>query len=369
MRRYSKNKTTANLQLSSLMVLLSCYLLAFESRAQQVEDEPTPALVEVDKVRAEMIAQHIWVPGSVLSRTDSDIASEVPGRITWLAEVGDMLEAGDIIAKVDDHMLQLNYQQNVANIAKWQARVTLLERKLQRYNTMVMQANTAKDQLDEVVSELEIAQQEFNQAKIDKKLTEYRLAQSNIKSPFKAMVVERLQSPGEYIAVGQRLARIVDIDNIEASIKAPLSSVPYISQGLEVVVKVGDRQSNQTIRSIVPVGDQSSRMMEIRVALKSGDYAIGEAVRVALPNSEYHHGLTVPRDALVLRKSGAYVYQVDSNLTARQIAVETGVGVGDRIEVTGLLNGHQPVVIRGAERLREGQKVRYQDKAKDVAKL
>lgn len=353
-----------NFSVAALMVAVSCV-----SMAQEKPPEPPPALVEIEDVRAERIAEQIWVPGTVVSRTDSDIAAEVSGRITWMAEVGDSVEAGDVLAKLDDHMLQLNYQQNSSNIAKWEASVDLLSRKQVRFSKMAQQNNSSKDQLDEIISDLEIARQELAQAKIDKQLTEYQISQSQVKAPFKAMVVERKQSPGEYTGVGQDLMRIVDTSNIEASIRAPLSAVPFIRQGMTVQVKDKYHELNETIRTIVPVGNALSRMMEVRVKLNSGDFAIGSAVRVALPHSEFHDALTVPRDALVLRKSGAFIYQVDADNAAQQISVKTGIGAGERIEVFGDVRENEPVVIRGAERLKAGQKVRFLEKDDQLAQL
>lgn len=112
-----------------------------------------------------------------------------------------------------------------------------------------------------------------------------------------------------------------------------------------------------------------SRMMEVRVKLNPGDFAIGSAVRVALPHSEFHDALTVPRDALVLRKSGAFIYQVDEKKLAQKIAVTTGIGAGDRIEVFGEIVASNPVVVRGAERLKTGQQVRYLDRHEQLAQL
>ncbi|GAC14234.1 efflux RND transporter periplasmic adaptor subunit [Aliiglaciecola lipolytica] len=342
--------------------------LAIVSCAAFAQQDPV-TLVEIEDVRNEMISQQIWVPGTVMSRSDSNIAAEVPGRITWMAEVGDLVEAGEVLAKVDDHMLKLNFEQNKANVAKWESRVDLLTRKQARFSSMAQKANTSKDQLDEIVSELEVARQELNQAKIDQKLTQYKITQSHIKAPFKSMVVERIQSPGEYIATGQTVLRVVDTGNIEASIKAPLSAVPFIKQGLAVKVLSGNHERLHPIRTIVPVGNARSRMMEIRVQLTPEEYAIGGAVRVALPHSEFHQAMTVPRDALVLRKSGAFVYQIVGENEAKQVAVTVGIGVGERIEVFGELNHQSPVVTRGAERLKEGQKVRFNEPIEELATL
>ena len=44
----------------------------------------------------------------------------------------------------------------------------------------------------------------------------------------------------------------------------------------------------------------------------------------------------------------------------------TGVGMGDRIEVFGDVNPKRSVVVRGAERLRAGQKVRYNNERESL---
>lgn len=348
----------------STLILVVC----LPSFAQEPPVEPPPALVELEDVRTEMIAEQIWVPGTVVSRTDSNIASEVAGRIIWMAEVGDLVEKGDVLAKLDDHMFALEFEQNQSNIIKWQAKVEQLERRQKRFATMLKLNNTSRDQQDEIISELEIARQELAQAKIDKKLTQYKLSQTQVKAPFKALVVSRLQSTGEYTSIGNDMMRIVDTGNIEASIRAPLSAVPYIQQGMQVQVKSPRTQKLELIRAIVPVGSTRSRMMEVRVNLSPGDFAIGSAIRIALPHSDFHQATTVPRDALVLRKSGSFVYIVDEQNVAQQVKVQTGIGVGVRIEVIGELDDSLQVVVRGAERLRPGQKVRYQTSSQ-IAKL
>ncbi len=335
--------------------------------AQENTTEPPPMLVEVENVQSEQISEQIWVSGTVVSRTDSNIASEVAGRVTWMADVGDLVEAGEVLAKLDDHRFLLESEQNLANIARWQSTVKLLSRKQERFSQMAKSNAASRDELDQVLSDLEVAKQELAQAEINKKLTDHQLSQTQVRAPFKALVVERIQSPGEYTAVGADMLRIVDTSNVEASIRAPLSAVPFIANGMRINVKRGSLEKEQSIRTIVPVGNALSRMMEVRVSLEAGDFAIGSAVRVALPHSEYYQAMTVPRDALVLRQAGTFIYLVDQANIAHQIPVTTGIGVGPRIEVKGELDDDMPVVIRGAERLKAGQKVRYKSDS-EIAK-
>lgn len=350
----------------ALLFTMSTLAMNTNAWAQADKPEPPATLVELDDIKVEMVSEQIWVPGTVVSRSDANIAAEVAGRLAWVAEVGEVIEQGEVLARIDDRLMKLEHQQNIANIAKWQARVELLQRKQERFGKMVELNNTSRDQLDEIVSDLEIARQELAQAELNKAQSKYHLEQTQVKAPFRALVVERIQSPGEYTSVGRGLLRVVDTANVEASIRAPLSAVPFLKPGLNVAVKglaVNDTalEKQESIRAIVPVGNAVSRMMEVRVALRPGDFPIGSAVRVALPHSDYHQGVTVPRDALVLRKSGTFIFVVDENNQAVQVPVTTGVGLGSRIEVFGELDDTTNVVVRGAELLKAGQKVRYND--------
>ena len=123
-------------------------------------------------------------------------------------------------------------------------------------------------------------------------------------------------------------------------------------------MEVEGHEFTSTIRGAVPVGDRQSRMMELRLQADADSLFIGEAVTVALAESDPRPMLSVPRDALVLRNRETYVYTVTEDEIAVRVPVTTRAGSGERIAVTGDISAGTTVVIRGAERLREGQKVR-----------
>ena len=54
------------------------------ARAQQ----PPPAPVTVTAAVRVPMTSMSWAPGTVVSRNDARIAAEVPGQLTWVAEVG-----------------------------------------------------------------------------------------------------------------------------------------------------------------------------------------------------------------------------------------------------------------------------------------
>ena len=346
----------------SLVLSMSTLVsMSFSSAVWAQDSSAPPVLVQVDEAREQAISQLTWVPGTILSQTDANLASEVDGRITWMAEVGDVVNAGEPLVVLDDTRLNITLNQNKSNIAQWQSQVRLFEKRLARFKNLKANNNMSQGELDAVEADLENAKQELAQAKLDLAFTQYQVEQSQVRAPFTALVVERLQSPGEYTGVGQTLLRVVNPDNVEVQVRAPLTVLPYVENGMMVNVQSKTHQVEEAIRAIVPVGNANSRMMELRIAIKPGDFPIGSAVRVAIPSSEAHDGVTIPRDALVLRKSGTFIYQLNENNEAQQVKVRTGVGLGERIEVFGEVDPKQHVVVRGAERLREGQKVRFEE--------
>ena len=86
-------------------------------------------------------------------------------------------------------------------------------------------------ELEEVEADLENAKQELAQAKLDLEFTEYQIAQSSIRAPFTALVVERLQSPGEYTGVGQTLLRVVNLIALKFKVRAR-QRITYIANGM-----------------------------------------------------------------------------------------------------------------------------------------
>lgn len=104
-------------------------------------------------------------------------------------------------------------------------------------------------------------------------------------------------------------------------------------------------------------GDRESQLFETRVDVHAGSWIVGESVRLDVPTAKPKQALAVPRDALILRSEGAFVYRVGVDQTAERVPVTTGAGDGDLIEVEGDLAPDDTIVVRGGERLLEGQPV------------
>ena len=317
-----------------------------------------PAPVAVDEARKDLFSAAIWVSGTVISRNDARIGAETDGRVTWVADVGEKVTAGNPVARVDATDLELELEDNRAQLASLKAQRRFQQNNLDRLNRLAQSDNASANQLDEAAATLDMTSQEIRRAEVTIAQTQRRIEQSKVLAPFTGVVVERLVQVGEFVSRGAEVARLVDVDNREIRAQAPLGVSGYIREGLEVAVEHRQNQFLAPVKRVIPVGDERSRMFEVRIAADNPSWVIGSPVRVALPNSDPRELVAVPRDALVLRGSEMFVLRVMADNTVEKIQVDTGIGLGSLVEVIGDVTDGDRLVTRGAERLRPGQEVK-----------
>jgi len=316
------------------------------------------ASVETSVIERSPTQSVLLVPGTVISRQDASITSELNGRLTWIAEVGDEVQVGDPLAKTDDHLLQLQLRNDDAQISRLKANLDWNDRQIERLQRLASMNNAAASEIDAIKSQRAMLQEELRMAEIAKDRTLYDLQRSSVQAPFSGIVVSRSANSGEYTGPGQPLLRLVNTVNLEVSAMAPLRIARHSKHGQGVVVSGDEQQLVTPIRKLVPVADETSHMMEVRVSLAQGQWFIGEPVTVELTDGASATELTVPRDALVLRNKAVYVFTVDDKNIAHRTSVITGTGAGNLIAITGNLSEGDSVIVRGAERLKDGQTVR-----------
>jgi RND family efflux transporter MFP subunit len=318
---------------------------------------PPPAPVAVDKAKLDTFSAALWVSGTVISRNDAHIGAETDGRITWVADVGEKVEKGMPIARIDDTDLGLELQDNQAVLESLRARKRYLNNNVERWTRLAAKDNASANQLDEARSELDMIIQEIRRAEVSVAQTSRRIAQTKVLAPFTGVVVERQVQVGEFVGRGSEVARLVDTENREIRAQAPLSVSSYVQEGLEVSVEHQENATLSPVKRVILVGDERSRMFEVRIAANDPAWVIGSSVRVALPSSDPRKLVAVPRDALVLRGSEIFVLRVTSENLVEKVSVDTGIGLGSLVEVIGDVSGGDRLVTRGAERLKAGQEV------------
>ncbi|MGD9597891.1 MAG: efflux RND transporter periplasmic adaptor subunit [Steroidobacteraceae bacterium] len=356
----------AELRIPLIFALLLKWLLCWDI-AGAAETQPGPAVpVVVATAHAEEEMPRVLAPGTIVSRADARLSAEVAASIRWIAEPGAEVARGEVVARLDAARFTLSVRDNEAAVKRLEANATLLRTQRDRLRTLAAQAIASRNQIDEAESRLAMAEQELEQARVARDRARLELARATVRAPFAGQVAERLRTTGEFVAVGDPLVRLVDTRSVEAVARAPLAAAASLARGQGVRVLDDTRQVRSRIRSIVPVGDERSRLLEVRITLAPGAWPIGAAVRVELPNGPARRAITVPRDAVVLRQGAAYVFRVGAGDKAERVDVRPGTGRNDLVEVVGKLAPGDRIVVRGAERLQPGQRVTIQRSESDV---
>jgi len=337
------------------VLLLATLAVGSTAFAAPAQDPPS---VGVTAVRIVRMAPKVALPGTVMSRNDSQLASEVEGRISWVAEVGTVVKAGDVVARIDNRLASLQAASDKANVARLSAQLNFDGDQATRMENLFNQNAIAKSTRDQAKSTKSMDTAALAQARASLDKSQYQLAHSDIRAPFPGRVVSRLINAGEYATAGKAVVRLVQTDSLEVSVQSPIDGARYLTEGMPLTVEIEGKPVSAKVRAIVPVGDVASRTIEVRVVLPAGAGLVGDAAKVFIPSAQPHNVLAVPRDALVLREDNTYIFKVDKKNQAQRIAVETGSAEGPLVEIRGLVAPGERVIVRGAERLEAGQRVR-----------
>jgi RND family efflux transporter MFP subunit len=336
--------------------LAALAVLSLAASAARAQGQPPPAPVTVAPVTQGSLATTVTATGTVVSRNDARLAAEVTGRLDWVAEPGTKVAKGAQLARVDTRGLQLQLREHDAQIASLNANAELLDTQLARLNALP-DGIASKSQIDEAAARLSMARHELEQARATRDSTRHLIERAVIRAPFPGHVAERIRQLGEYVGAGTEVVRLTDTGSVEVVARAPVAEAAHLAVGQPVTVRGGTKEAQSRIRAIVPVGDERSRMIEVRIAMNAEGWAIGSAVRVDLPAAQQGAGLMVPRDAVIVRADGAHVYRIGKGDVAERVAVRVGSGDAKRVEITGSLAAGDRVVVRGGERLRADQAV------------
>ncbi|HEY2033729.1 MAG TPA: efflux RND transporter periplasmic adaptor subunit [Rhizomicrobium sp.] len=316
---------------------------------------PSVTVVAAKVVR---MAPSMGLPGTVVSRNDSHLASEVEGRVAWVAEVGTAVKQGDVVARIDSDVIGLQLSSDKANSARLVAQLSYDRGQAERMQKLFGMNAIAKSTRDQAVSTRDMDAAALAQAQAAQKKSQYQFDHSQIRAPFPGRVVARLINAGEYAAAGKDIVRLVETDAIEVSTQIPIDSSHFLREGQTEIVMIQNKPVTGTVRAVVPVGDIASRTLEIRLTLPPNSAYVGDAAKVLIPTSQPRNVLAVPRDALILREDNTYIFKVDKKNVAARVAVETGTEDGAMVEIKGQVAAGDHVIVRGGERLEGGQKVR-----------
>ncbi|MEM6824642.1 MAG: efflux RND transporter periplasmic adaptor subunit [Pseudomonadota bacterium] len=333
-----------------------------------------PAGVGVESVEMRSFTETVPVFAEVVTARNGTIAARVAGTVAEIhvLEGADVSE-GALLASLDTELAEIELRQAEARLAEIKAGIAVATARRDRLRanferieslrgTSFSEGTFEEAQADLLQARGQMAEAEARVLSAEADLAEarYRLARAEIRAPFSGTVLEVVTNPGEYIASGAAVVRMLDTGTLEVEASVPSRYVSAITEGAPVTAETqGGSTLELMVRALLPLEDQATRTRPVRFVSRNGALkgaAVGEAITVNIPAGETRDVISVPKDALVQGGQGWMVF-VDEDGAAQPRPVQIGAAVGGWFEVISGLTTGDRVVVRGNERLRPGQPI------------
>jgi RND family efflux transporter MFP subunit len=349
-------RSTTSTNIFSRLFVVSMFLAA-PAFAQQ----PPTSVVQVASVSRMELAPTVAVPGTIFSRNDMRVTAGVAGQLLEVAEPGTYIEKGQSIARIDPQPLLLLRAEQEALLERAEINVRQLESQLGRQRELGGSSLVSEFEIEQTEANRDLAISDANIIRVRIRQIDDQIQRADVRAPFSGVVISRAHRAGEDVARNEILAQMTDIQNMEVRAFVPLKHLPRTTVGDSIEIFATNANYFGTVRALVPTGDVRSQTFEALIDLPpkaAGNWTVGQLVSVAIPIKARASSLTVPRDALVLRSEGSFVFRINDENKAERIEVEIGDSSGSLVAVTGPLTEGDRVAVRGAENLREGADVK-----------
>jgi membrane fusion protein (multidrug efflux system) len=309
-----------------------------------------PSPVIVSEVQQRTIVGHVELVGTVHPRRVSQLASETEGKVVArFKEPGQTLKRGEAILRLANTRLQ-------AQLIEAEADLRLRTFRRDRGRSLRDSDAISEDEAIET-------EYEFDRARSELQDLQGRIDHMTIRAPFDGALVESLVEIGEWVDRGQSVAHVVAADTARVYVDVPERYVDRLRHGDDVAVTVtalGTDVIVAVIVAILPQGFEDSRTFPVIVQFLNPGRRVrgGMSATVRFTISESHEDLLVHKDAIITSATGSHLFVVREDAAVMQ-PVTTGLASQGSVAIHG--DGLQPgdlVIVRGNERLRDGQAVR-----------
>ena len=366
-----------------VVVLLTVSLGYRVSQALKEQAKPAAAprvampTVEIARVRIGPLNEKVFLVGALKPVAQVDVVSKMTGRIDQLkAEIGDWVQKGTLIAKVDEDEVrqQVNRAAAALEVAKAslsqkQTDLEILKKELDRTielheNQLIPRRDldTAEARYRGAIAQEKLAEAQIDQAQAELRELRVRLDNTSILAPISGLVGRRHLDNGALVNPSMPVVSLVDLSTMVMEINAPEKDLVKIRTGLDAGIVLDaypERNFKGRVIRLSPVLDPATRTGSVEIEVPNPNMLLKAEMfaRVELDLGTRHNTLLIPREALVShdQQRGVFKFQDD---TARFQAVDAGVSQGGEVEVISGLKEGEAVITLGVNLVKNGDKVR-----------
>jgi RND family efflux transporter MFP subunit len=357
-------------------------------RLAHAEPSKAPS-VTVSRVTMNDFVETAVVSGSLIPREEILVSPEIEGLrvLELLADEGDRVKKGQVLARLVSEQIDAQLAQNQANLARANAAIAQAQSQIVQaeaqakeaaaqleraeplkksgylsgstYDQRESAAHTTAAQLIAARDGLTAAKAEKAQVEAQGRELQWRRSNTDVTAPQDGLISRRTARMGALASsVGEPMFRIIQNGEIELDaeiVETELKNVKVGQKGIVTVPQVG--QFEGKVRLVSPEVDKATRLGRVKVFLGSnpqlriGTYANG------LIETAHSRGLGVPTSAVTFDQGSTYVQVVSANTVKKQV-IRVGLISGDLAEVKEGLHEGDLVVTRAGTCLRDGDVVR-----------
>ena len=360
-----------------------------EAAKELAKAELFAAVITVARAAPVEFTETVLATGSLVAREEILVGPEVEGlRITEvLADEGQRVKKGDVLARLVADTLDAQVAQNDAALARTaaaiaqakaaivqaEARLTESRNAYERakplraaghmteavFDQREQAARTAQAQLVAANDGLGVAEAERAQVEAQRRELTWRRGRIEVTAPADGIISRRMARVGGYAAgAAEPMFRIVAKGEVELDaevVETRLGAIAIRQRARVEVAGLGDVSG--TVRLVSPEVDKSTRLGRVRIFLGDNPgLRVGAFARASIATAT-SSGLGVPASAVLYRPNGPTVQVVTGNRVETR-RIKTGLATGALVEVREGLADGDIVVARAGTFLRDGDTVR-----------
>jgi RND family efflux transporter MFP subunit len=306
----------------------------------------------------------VSLTGHVRAKDQVGLAFRLDGRmIERLVNVGDVVTAGQVVAKLDPMIQQNGLNAAQANLASLEATLTNARITFWRQQQLIKNGWTSQAKFDEAKQKLETAQSQVEASRATLSTAQEQLSYTVLTADGPGAVTKVGAQPGEVVQAGKMIVQVARQGPRDAVFDVPEQLIKTGPRdGLVEIALTNDPTVRATgrVREVAPQADTTTRTWQVKVglidppeAMRLGATVTGATTLVAPP------GVELPASALTEANGQPAVWVIDpqtKTVSLREVDVSR-YDPGSVVISKGLENG-EVVVTAGVQVLRPGQRVR-----------
>jgi RND family efflux transporter MFP subunit len=338
-----------------------------EKKAETIANTDAPISVIVSTPSGDN-GGSINLSGQVESSKSVNISTRVMGYITTLnAKVGDHVNAGQLLATINNQDILAKRAQTDAMIAEAEAALNSAKKDVDRFTNLYKQQSATAKELDNVTLQYNSMKSKVEAAKQMRNEVNAILSYTSLTAPFSGIVTQKMADAGSMANPGMPILTIEQAGTYQVSVNVPESEINQIKQGQQVAVTVKSVEKNfkGTVTQINQSSQYTGGQYIIKVSIpeneKKGLYAgmyatiLIEAVKKTSTTSE--NTVLVPVSSIENKNQLTGLYTIGANNTALLRWVRLGKTYGDKAEVLSGLEKNESFILNAEGKLYNGAPV------------